>query len=132
MVDTVDTITTADGQRNHVVRLTCVSDGTGESDVVKVDASTLTGPDGKVGLAPDSFAIEYASWVIQGFSSVRVEFDATTDSEGMVLTGVGERFFDPPLQDPKASGYTGDILLTSAGAVNGATYDIVLHLIKKQ
>lgn len=130
MADTVDVITTEDGLRNHVVRLTNVSDGTGESDVVKVDASTLTGPDGIN--APDSFAVVYASWAIQGFTSVRIEFDATTDDEGLVLTGVGERFFDPPLQDPKSTGYTGDILLTTAGNASGATYDIVLHLKKKQ
>ena len=132
MADTVDTITMADGLRNHIVRLTNVSDGTGESDVKKVDISTLTGPDGVAGTAPDSFAIEYVSWAIQGFSSVRIEFDATTDDEGLVLTGVGERVFDPPLADPKSTGYTGDIFLTTAGAVNGATYDIVLHLKKKQ
>lgn len=132
MADTVDTRVLEDGQRNHIVRLTNISDGTGESAVVKVDASTLIGPDGKVGLPPAAFAIVYADWSIQGFTSVRVEFDATANDEGLVINGNGERYFDPPLSDPRSSGFTGDIVVTTAGATSGATYDILLHLKKKQ
>ena len=62
MADTVDTRTLEDGLRNHIVRLTNISDGTGESDVIKVNISGLTGPDGIVGTAPDSFAIKYVDW----------------------------------------------------------------------
>lgn len=132
MADTVDTVVTENGNRNYHVRLTNKSDGTGESAVTKVDASTLTGPEGKPGLAVDHFAVKFIEWSIQGFSSVELFFDADTDDELAKLSGNGERYFDPVLTDPTSTGYTGDIKLTTNGAVNGATYDILLHLKKKQ
>ena len=36
------------------------------------------------------------------------------------------------MPDPKSSGYTGDILLTTKGAAADATYDIVIHVKKKK
>lgn len=128
MADTVNSNVIFAGTRRRVVQLTNISDGTGESDVVKVDVSTLTGPDGS---APTSVTIEEVTWSIQGFTSVRLEFDATTDDEAMVL-GAGNGYASfvnmGGLKDPKSTGTTGDLLLTTAGAVSGATYDITLVL----
>lgn len=126
MADTVNTNVLFNGTRRRVVQLTNVSDGTGESDVVKVDVSALTGPDGS---APTYIVIEEITWSIQGFTSVRLEFDATTDDEAVVL-GAGNGYMNfvnaGGLKDPKSTGTTGDLLLTTAGAVSGATYDITL------
>lgn len=131
MADTVNSQVIEDGPRNYVIRLTNISDGTGESDVVKVDVSGLTGPD--VGVAPDRVAIKSIDYNVQGFDYVTLEFDATADDEIAVLgQGVGYLPFDPPVNNPKSSGYTGDVLLTTSGGASGSSYDITLHCIKKQ
>lgn len=123
MADTVDTITVFSGTKKKTLRLTNVSDGTGESAVVKADISTFTGLSG---IAPTSTVIEEIEWAIQGFTSVRLFWDHTTDDEIAVLSGVGSVSWKDfgGLKDPKSTGGTGDILLTTAGALSGATYDI--------
>jgi hypothetical protein len=126
MADTVDVKVQFPGTRKRVVHLTNISDGTGESAVVKVDVSALTGPDGS---APTYTAVEEIQYAIQGFTSVRLLWDATTDDEIAVLpSGSGYMNFRDAggLVDPKSTGFTGDILLTTAGAVSGATYDITM------
>ena len=128
MTDTVNTNTLFAGTKRRVVQLQNISDGTGESAVVKVDVSALTGPDGT---SPTQVAIDEVEWSIQGFTSVRLNFDATTDDEALVL-GAGNGYKNLQgvggIQDPQSTGATGDIMLTTAGAVSGATYDIVLSL----
>ena len=131
MTDTVSSNVIADGLRNYIIKLTNSSDGTGESAVTKVDISTLTGPDGIN--SPSYFAVKQIEYDIQGFTSVALYFDATSDDELAFLSGQG--FFDYSqalFNDPQSSGTTGDIKLTTNGAVSGATYDITLHLVKKQ
>ena len=126
MADTVDSKVIFAGTRRRVVRLTNVSDATGESAVVKVDVSALTGPDGT---APTYTVVEEIQYAIQGFTSVRLFWDATTDDEIAVLpAGSGYLSYVDAggMVDPKSSGTTGDIVLTTAGAVAGATYDITL------
>lgn len=127
MTDTVDTAVLLNGKRKYIIRLTNICDGTGESGVVKADISTLLDANGVV---PTSFAIESIQWAIQGFTSVRLLFDATTDDEAAILTGNGYREYDPPLKDPRSTGFTGDLLLTTAGDASGNTYDILIVLIK--
>ncbi len=128
MADVVDTAVIRSGPRIYVARFTNVSDGTGESAVTKVDISTLTGLNG---LAPTYTKVREIHWSIQGFTSVRLFWDHTTDDEIDVLAaGFGFRDYTGVggLVDPKSAGGTGDILLTTAGLVSGATYDITLVL----
>ena len=130
MADTVDVKVLYSSPKRHIVRLTNVSDGTGESDVVKIDVSTLTNQEGAT---CTYLVIEEVEWSIQGFTSVRLEFDATTDDECEVLSGNGYkdyRSFGGNV-DPKSTGTTGDILLTTAGTTSGNTYDIVISARKK-
>lgn len=129
MSDTVDTLTLISGSKRIVRRFTNVSDGTGESAVVKFDKSTFTNGNGE---EPDKLNIEWVQWNIQGFSSVRLLWDHTTDDEALVLSGNGYKDFREVglLVDPASAGTTGDILLTTAGAVSGATYDIVISVIQ--
>lgn len=126
MADTVDTLVVHKGKKIYTVRLTNISDGTGESAVAKVDISTLTGPNGA---APSYTKIREISWSIQGFTSVRLFWDHTTDDEIAVL-GTGTGYMDwtgvGGLIDPKSSGGTGDILLTTAGTTSGNTYTITI------
>jgi hypothetical protein len=134
MADAVTTII-QDTDTHLLVHLTNISDGTGESAVTKVDKSAYTATDGA---EPDSLDIETARWNIQGFTSVRILWDHTTDDVAMVLSGSGfddfrgDEFvrFKKGLPDPRSAGDTGDIKLTTAGAVSGATYDITLRLRK--
>ncbi len=125
MADSVDSLVVYNGKRKYIVRLTNVSDGTGESAVIKVDISTLFKLDGT---APTKTSVKEIYWNIQGFSSVRLFWDHTTDDEIAMLSGSG--YMDltetPGLVDPASAGGTGDILLTTANAASGATYTIIL------
>jgi hypothetical protein len=127
MADAVDTQVVFSGARRRAIRLTNISDGTGESAVVKVDISALTGPDGTV---PTKTVVEWIEYDIQGFTSVRLDWDATTDDEIAVLSGQGILDWTAygGLTDPQSTGATGDIVLTTAGASATATYTITLGL----
>ncbi len=132
MADTVSVTVIEDGPRNYIVHLIGLSDGTGETDVVKVDLSTLGGPNPANSTPPASLAIKDIQYDVQGYSSVTLAFGATADQPlaRMALAGMTE--FEPLLNSiPTATGYTGDILLTSNGATTGATYDIVLRMVKQ-
>lgn len=143
MADVPATHVLSNTDDKYAVHLVCVSDGTGESAVIKVDKSTLLAP--PVGTAaaaePASLDIEQVRWAIQGFSSVRLLWDHTTDDTAMCLTGSGYEDFrgergmegnrtPKGLADPRSSGGAGDLLLTSVGGASGATYDITLWLKK--
>lgn len=126
MADSVDTIVVHKGTRIYAQRLTNISDGTGESGVIKLDISTLTGPNGR---APTYVKLREVSWSIQGFTSVRLYWDHSTDDEIVVLgTGYGYMNFTDigGLVDPRTTGGTGDVLLTTAGTTSGNTYTITL------
>ena len=133
MSDAVTTTVTADGPRNYTVHLTNISDGTGESAVKKVDISaTNVGPN--LQDVATSFAIKDITWNVQGMDYVDILWDATTPVVAFIC-GAGNGFDDfggTKLNDPKATGTTGDIKLTTSGAVSGGSYDITLNLVKKQ
>lgn len=121
-----------------VYHLTNISDGTGESAVAKVDKSAINVASD--GAEPDSLDIQSVRWNIQGFTSVRILWDHTTDDVALTLSGSGYDVFGPTdvgdtaqragLKDPRSSGQTGDILLTTSGGASGSTYDITLVLRK--
>lgn len=130
MADTVTTQVLNDGPRNYVIRLTNISDATGETNVVKVDKSTLVGVHGT---EPDSLALVSANCFIQGFEAVKLTWDHTADVTFCVLAGDGFDTFHKtnPINDT-GSGGTGDILLSTVGvAAANDTYDITLHFKKK-
>lgn len=139
MADAVSTRTLVDSGRQTVVHLTCISDATGEAAVVKVDKSAIAAA--MDAAEADALDIEAVRWNIQGFTSVRILWDHTTDDVALVLSGNGYEDFIGPgserdisvaplLTDPRSAGGTGDILLTSIGAAANATYDITLWLRK--
>lgn len=133
MADVVDTRVLFNGTRKYSARFTNVSDATGESAVVKIDISTLIGPNGVD--APTAVKLTEVEWSIQGFTSVRLLWDHTTDDEIVVLApGNGYASYEGVggLMDPRSTGGTGDVLLTTAGAISGASYDItVVFELKK-
>lgn len=126
---TTSTVIFNDG-RNLCLLLTNVSDGTGESNVVKVDLSALTRHGGDV---PDHLVIDTARWSISGFQWVKLAFDHTADDVALVLGGGQGKVCLADvggLHDPKSAGGTGDLLLTTGPVGSGihGTYTIKLHL----
>lgn len=127
MADTVDVNVVFQGTRRYAIRLTNISDGTGESNEVKLDISTLIGPRGR---EVTYTIIEEIEWNVQGFTYVLLEWDHTVDDEIDVLSGAGYKTYiaQGGLKDPQSSGGTGDILLTTGTGAAGSTYDIYIVL----
>jgi hypothetical protein len=122
MADTVDVQYIHSGPRKIVVKFSGYSDGTGEVDAIKVDKSTLVGPNGA---EPSKLVVEEIEWNLRGYNYLILEWDRTSDQEIAVLASGGYKDYRAygGLCD-NASGGTGDIILTSSGAVAGSSYDI--------
>ena len=124
MADAVTSQTIVDGLRNVVQKFTNLSDGTGESAVLKVDVSALSG-------APSEVSILKIHYSVTGMV-VTLLWDADTDvrivdlaGDGcMDLTGFGG------LQNNAGTGVTGDIRLTTTGHTAGDNYTIILEMAK--
>lgn len=132
MADTVDTLDILNGKDWLIRRLTNRSDGTGETNVVKVTKANHINTNGNV---PTKLGVGYLWWSIQGFTSVQLNWDHTTPDEIAILAaGNGARLMEGPgmysgqglLWDPASAGGTGNIILTTFGAVANATYDILI------
>ena len=130
---TTDVVNGTTRVRRVVVHLTNLSDATGETNVVKVDRSALSRPDGEV---PTNLHIASVRWNIQGFTYVKISWDHATDDTAFLLSGNGYDNFEAygNLRDPNTSvdtvtGAIGDILLSTAGGASGSTYDITLEVV---
>ena len=128
MADTVDSNVVHSGSRRYAIHLTNESDGTGESGVTKIDISTLIGPDGT---APTYTVVEEVRYNVVGFNYVVLEWAHTTNDE-IAVCGTGADYMDftglGGLVDPKSTGGTGDIVLTTDGGGDGSGYDITIVL----
>lgn len=126
MADAVSTQILVDGRRDVVIKLTNVSDGTGESAVAKVDVSALSG-------APAGVKIMkvHASTIGMGF---RLLWDATTDAEILSFPADFAECLDftgfGGIQNNAGTGVTGDIMLTTVGHTAGDSYSVILELRK--
>lgn len=140
MADAVTTQVLYDDGGHAVLHFTNVSDGTGEADVVKVNAATLVG-----GGATTRYAVEAIAWACVGMgikllweASADVLFftTGTTTSIGFMdyINGSGGRIGSGPgktgLINNAGSGVTGSIGLTTAGQVAGSSYVVTLWLRK--
>jgi len=130
MADAVTSQIIFDGTKRAVMKFTNISDGTGETGVIKVDVSALTTFNG----APCSgVSIERIEAVTVGMG-VDILWDATTDALCMTL-GADQFFtFDftrfSGLTNNAGTGKTGDVLFTTVGATAGDKYTVVLELLK--
>lgn len=124
MADLVTSQTLIDGPRNVVMKFTNTSDGTGESAVLKVDVSTLSG-------APARVRIKRVHYSVAGMVA-RLIWDATTDVTILDLQGDGhfEAECFGGLYNNAGAGVTGDILLTTVGHTAGDSYSIILEMVK--
>lgn len=124
MADAVSSQTIIDGARNAVMKFTNLSDGTGESAVVKVDVSALQG-------APSKVRIDKVHYCVNGMV-VTMLWDATTDVRIIELSGDGWLDFRDfgGLTNNAGDGVTGDISFTTTGHTSGDSYSIVLEMSK--
>ena len=117
------------GFKRIIKRFTGVSDGTGESDVVKVDISELRTTLGKPAVRTVIEKIVYSQ---TGFTDIRLTWDRNPAATICVIpghSGVMDFKSAGGLVDPGEEGdETGDILLTSTGADSGDAYDITITL----
>lgn len=131
MADAVTSQTLFDGERMAIMKFTNVSDGTGESAVLKVDVSALSSS--ASGNACDGVTIKkiYASTAGMG---VNILWDATTDVTAFVVGADGSYTWDfseiGGLTNNAGAGKTGDVMFTTIGATSGDTYSIVLEMVK--
>lgn len=127
MADAVASQTLMDGPRNAVMKFTNVSDGTGESAVLKVDVSALSG-------APSEVRIDRVHFATAGMS-VRILWDATTDVDALLIPIDQSGCFDftgfGGLKNNSGAGKTGDIMFTTIGHTAGDIYTIVLEMTKQ-
>jgi len=110
------------------VQLTCLSDGTGETNVKKVDISEFRTTEG---IAPIGTIIDRIEYDVSGFN-VLLEWDRAPAAEITRLIGapsgisgvIGYSLVDPS----DGTDGTGDILITTTGATSGDGYRILLHM----
>ena len=131
MAATVASQTLADGPKTAVLKLTNISDGTGESAVTKVDVSALqTSADGDT---CTGVTIERIWWQCIGMK-VQILWDATTDlfciELGENQSGDHDYTKFGGLTNNSGSGKTGDVNFTTVGHTSGDTYTVILYLRK--
>ncbi len=127
MADAVSTKVLYESKQLLVIKCLNLSDGTGESNVVKVDKSAYTSEDGS---EPGHFLIEKIQYDVAGMS-VLISVDHTSDTNLFRLAGHGEFCYKKfGGISTSGTGDTGDILFTTNGHTSGDTYDITLWLRK--
>ena len=131
MADTGASQTLADGPKTAVLKLTNISDGSGESAVTKVDVSALQpSADGDT---CTGVTIERIWWQCIGMK-VQILWDATTDlfciELGENQSGDHDYTKFGGLSNNAGSGKTGDVKFTTVGHTSGDTYTVILYLRK--
>jgi hypothetical protein len=131
MADAVTTQILFDGERTAIMKFTDISDGTGETKVLKVDVSALN--PSSFSKACDGVTITKIHALTHGME-VDMYWDATTDvfilsipqntMYSMDLTQFGGLWNDA------GTGKTGDVLFSTRDASAGDTYAIILEMVK--
>ena len=128
MADIVTTQTIADTSGvKYVVKMTNLSDGSGEINVNKVDASTTTfmSEDGARSIARVYYAINTAD----GKSGVELIWDGVANATALFLSGQGSMDLrtDGNSFKNNATTPTGDVLLNTKNFANGDNYSIIVE-----
>ena len=128
MADAVTTQTIADTSGvKYVIKMTNISDGTGETLVKKVDASELTfmSEDGNRKIARLWYSVNTANQK----SAVEIVWDGATDSTAVILGGNG--YLDLRTAGNEitndATTPTGDVLLSTKNFAIGDNYTIIVE-----
>jgi hypothetical protein len=131
MADAVATQILFDGERKAIMKFTNLSDGTGETKVLKVDASALN--PSSFSKACDGVTITKIYAMTHGME-VALYWDATTDVVITVIPQNTNYVSDYEcfggLWNNAGAGKTGDILFSTQDASAGDTYTIILEMVK--
>ena len=131
MADAIASQTLIDGERMAIMKFTNLSDGTGESKVLKVDVSALT-PSAS-GLACTGVNITKIYSATHGLE-VQIYWDATTDVFCWCVPQNSQYTMDfekiGGLTNNAGAGKTGDVLFSTADASAGDFYTVVLEMVK--
>lgn len=135
MADVVTSQILENGPRHLTMKFTSVSDGVGETNVVKVDA-TATGPGGVVVQGQTQYPLTHLKVQEIDYDvksmGLRIQWTGTPNVDMEVLGGFGVKSYrrSGPLQNPKATGATGSISFTTVNANLNASYTVVLKMLK--
>ena len=131
MADAVTSQTILDGERLFIAKFTNISDGTGETGVLKIDVSTLN---------PNSFSLACNGvkinkiWAQTYGMGVDILWDATTDLLCETIPENQFYFMDYStfggFPNNAGAGKTGDVLFSTIGATAGDRYTITIEALK--
>lgn len=117
MADTVKARTVNQTVHKSIFVFSSASDGTGESNVTKIDISTLPGAPSKVKITKLEFSVEGMS--------LEIKFNRTSGGDVAILNGSG--CIKEEIED-KGAGLTGDIVFNTLNAAAGAGYTVLLEI----
>ena len=128
MADTVTSQVIADTSGvKYVTKLTNFSDGTGETNVVKVDASgtTFMTEDGNRKISKIWYSINTSN----SKSAVELIWNGATNATAMFLTGQGYWDLRTPGNEisNNATTPTGDVLLSTKNFASGDNYTLIIE-----
>ena len=128
MADTVSTQTISDTAGvKYVVKLTNISDGSGETLIKKVDASELTfmSENGERSIARVYYSINTSD----SKSGVEIIWDGATNATALFLSGQGtiDLRTDGNSFKNNATTPTGDVLLSTRNFAVGDNYSIIVE-----
>jgi len=131
MADAVTSQTLLDGERLAIMKFTNISDGTGETAVTKVTASSLTASNS--GKACTGVVVNKITAVCHGME-VRMYWDATTGVP-FFLSNVNSNYTNDfstfgGITNNSGAGKNGNIVFSTADASAGDTYTVVLEMVK--
>lgn len=131
MADAVASQTLIDNERVAIMKFTNLSDGTGESKVIKVNPANLT--PAKNGGACDAVTITKIHASTHGME-VQIYWDATTDVFCWGVPQNSQYTLDLTqfggLTNNAGAGKNGNVLFSTADASAGDFYTIVLEMVK--
>ena len=131
MADAVGSQTLFDGERKAIMKFTNTSDGTGETNVVKVNPASLT-PSGAGG-ACDRVTITKITGLTHGME-VQLKWKASTPVviETIPQNNSYTQDFEKigGLTNNAGTGVDGAITFTTLDASTGDTYTVVLEMVK--
>jgi hypothetical protein len=131
MADAVTSQTILDGERLFIAKFTNISDGTGETAVLKIDVSTLN--PNSFNLACNGVKLNKIYATTHGME-VRILWDASTDQFAWQIPQNTNYLMDfssfGGIPNNAGSGVTGDVLFTTVDVSAGDMYTIVLECLK--
>ena len=131
MADSVTSQTLFDNERTAIMKFTNISDGTGETAVLKVDVSALT-PSAS-GAACDRVTVTKI-YISNHGMEVRMFFDASTDVPFFLSSASATQTLDMSafggITNNGGTGVNGNIVFSTADASAGDTYWCILEMTK--